>query len=152
MTRTYRLEEEEDFGFLLYGIQTLPLDEYKWIFHLNQKLNIQLSRIQDFTLQKNAISYSFSQYHYHNTSQLLDIDVFSQLSLPTEAPSDENSLFEKEIRQEYLLPKYKNFQYILKLNSLHNTDFLLHLQAQSEVTQIQELQFKNSTELEKFLA
>ncbi len=152
MSAKYQLDEDPlELGFILYGLYVSTLEEYKWILKINQVCGLQLLRVQDFKAFKNGKEYSFSQYDSTKENSDLDIQIFAHKSHSIMEKIN-NSLFESLPTQEFIFPKYRNFNFILKLNSPPNPEFLLHLQAQSEILEIQELDITNFKELENFIA
>jgi hypothetical protein len=130
----------EDSSQLLL-IKTQPIAIHKFVFNLNNHLNIKFLCKNNHLLNINHTFYShfYYQFEYHDGENIEEIELFQNESLPNTVDSDENSLFSSIEEVNYLIPEYKKFNYLIKFNSLLFQNFSLDLQNYNLVLGIKEI-------------
>ncbi|MDO5656294.1 MAG: IPExxxVDY family protein [Flavobacteriaceae bacterium] len=103
--------EEE---FTCYGIQSKGMDEVKFVFHLNKLFSFQLSRIHDLDIDINNKTFCFSLYEYFDEIHSVEYFLIKNQSHPV-LISGADTLFGQIQETEFILNKYKGFDYIVKI-------------------------------------
>lgn len=101
-----------------YAIQTNGIDEAKFIFLLNKLLNFSFRRIHDLDVTIKGNVFCFSLYEYNNDIDAIDYYIFKNLSHPKKSSGTSTSLFDDIAESEFILKKYKGFDYIVKIPSV----------------------------------
>ncbi len=146
------VDEESEIDFTIYGIKTHSIPEYLFIFHLNRSFEAQFTRVEDLWIRRNNTPFSFSKYLFHFNQEQIIYEIFTHKSHPQITKNQTNSLFSEEVEITYLLPKKQFYNYILKTNFPLTKEILLHLHAQSEVIQVQQLSPQDHKELNVLIA
>ena len=126
MNKTFSLEEEEE-EFILIGLNTISLPDYKLAYLLNKELALNLERMDDLDVTQKGVTQCYSLYKgskentdYYLFAQKAHIKVNNQL---------QGSLFAEIEETAFLLKKRKFYNYFLKINTeiTEGVDFTLPL-------------------------
>lgn len=109
------LDEIEEDEFIYYGIIFRAYPEYKLIYKINQTLNYSFYREEDLDSRFNQETFYYSIYTMNINYEDVPIYLIKNKSHNKEIQL-ENSLFSDVNSFHFLLQRFKNFEYILKLN------------------------------------
>ena len=115
---------EPDYDFVLIGISSHAKD-YRICWALNNKLNIDLKKIDSLEIKGNkklSTPSFFSTFKFDDPGNFLEYVVLENFSEGKAPSPKENTLFKEErgaepsVENEYLIPEYKhlNFFFIVK--------------------------------------
>ena len=146
----YLLDDDFEEEFILYGIKTNNIKEYKFIYLLNKYLLTQFKRIEDLDVTFNKNTYCFSNYYYFDEISGNECYILQNNSQPLSKPPQQNSLFSEISEHHFLLKKYDFYDFFLKLNGniTQKPSFTLSLQ---KLNCIQYIKFIELTDNEKRL-
>ncbi len=143
---------DEDLNFFITTLQLSSVENYLFLFRLNTQLNLNFKRIEDLENFSNNEFYQHAQYESINEITGNQYKIISNVSNPKTLNSEEGSLFPTQESKTYLLPNFKNYQLLIKTDYPLNEDFLLHLQANSDVQHYRVLNFKEFDKLPNLIA
>ena len=115
-----------DNEFSLYGIQTYA-PSYKLIYYLNKKINTSFIRNDDIYLIENDFKIYLEKYSHFDINNEENWTLVSNESRNYKIKTNNLSLFRNSPYElTYLIPEYKMFNYILKIdNELPKKNFTL---------------------------
>lgn len=100
---------------LVYAIQSNGMNETKFIFNLNKILGFQFRRVDDLDITIKSKVFCFSLYEFEDEIAETQYYLIKNLSHPKISDSENNSLFGQVVETEFILNKYKGFDYIIKI-------------------------------------
>ncbi|CAI9429045.1 IPExxxVDY family protein [Candidatus Ornithobacterium hominis] len=109
------LDEIEEDEFLYYGIKFKTYPEYKLIYKINQALNFSFCREEDLDIRSNQEIFCYSVYTMNISFEEMKIYLIKNKS-HNKKIYIENSLFSHINTSNFLFQRFKNFNYILKLD------------------------------------
>ena len=105
-----------DSEFSLFGIQTNE-PSYKLAYYLNKDVNIEFQRDQDINIIENKQNIYLSKYIYYDSHNEQDWILVSNQSKTYDGNNSNLGMFnDKSYILSYLIPEYKMFNYILKID------------------------------------
>ncbi len=105
-----------DSEFSLFGIQTNE-PSYKLAYYLNKDVNIEFQRDQDVNIIENKQNIYLSKYIYYDSHNEQDWILVSNQSKTYDGNNSNLGMFnDKSYILSYLIPEYKMFNYILKID------------------------------------
>ncbi len=115
-----------DTEFSLFGIQT-DVPAYKLIYYLNKKINTSFIRNDDIYLIENDFKIYLEKYSHFDIINEENWTLVSNESRNYKIKTNNLSLFRNfPYELTYLIPEYKMFNYILKIdNELPKKNFTL---------------------------
>lgn len=129
---------------LLYGLKTLPMQEYKLVYLLNKALGYRFRRGKDLDVLKNGKIYCHSVYEYE--SEEIEMTLIYNLSHPQKVAPEKGtlSLFDELEEQRPLIERHSKISCFLKINSdfTLNTLPLARLKYVSSIKKIDDLKTK----------
>ena len=126
MSKQKKITLSIDTEFLLYGIQT-DAPSYKLIYYLNKKINTSFIRNDDIYLIENDFKIYLEKYSHFDINSEENWTLISNESRNYKTKTNNLSLFSNSpYKLTYLIPEYKMFNYILKVdNELPKKNFIL---------------------------
>lgn len=106
-------EFEED--FTCYAIQTNGMDETKFVYNLNKITGKKFQRVKDLDVNIKNSEYCFSFYAYHDKIKEIDYFLIKNQSHKVHSTDAQPSLFDHIEESEFVLKKYKEYDYLLKI-------------------------------------
>ena len=115
-----------DTEFSLFGIQT-NVPAYKLVYYLNKKINTSFMRNDDIYLIENNFRIYLEKYSHYDINNEETWTLVSNESRNYKTQINNLSLFSNSpYKLIYLIPEYKMFNYILKIdNELPKKNFIL---------------------------
>ncbi len=105
-----------DLEYSLFGIKTNE-PSYKLIYYLNKDMNISFQRDQDIDIIENNQYIYLSKYIYYDSYNEQDWILVSNQSKVHKHNDSNLGIFSNEsYTLSYLIPEYKMFNYILKID------------------------------------
>lgn len=106
----------DDFiDFQLVGVNSSFESSFQFIYHLNQEFNTYFQRIKDLDILINQQEFFFSTFHWYDSFHKMDYYIIENKPIEIDLKNiavDLSQLFDDEI---YLIERYKDFNYILKV-------------------------------------
>ena len=126
MSKQKKITLTIDNEFSLYGIQTYA-PSYKLIYYLNKKINTSFIRNDDIYLIENDFKIYLEKYSHFDIINEENWTLVSNESRNYKIKTNNLSLFRNfPYELTYLIPEYKMFNYILKIdNELQKKNFTL---------------------------
>lgn len=144
------IEDFEEDNICLFIIHT-SLEDYRLAYLLNRELNIQLTKASDDLKIESSIGYSAFTHFIHDDENLFacwdliqnKTEIQSlKMVLEEDLFSIENNSVEK---REYLLPEYKNADYVLKVaipeNVVNASTIVSKIQSINQISTAYEVDF-----------
>ena len=119
--KKYKLSFESD--YYLFGIQT-DAPSHKFIYFINKDLKINFFREKDLKLLNYNQSVYLPKFVYNDFKRDQDWILISNRSgYISNLGEDYNQIFyEKSVNYLYLIPEYKMFNYILKIENFNDSE------------------------------
>lgn len=135
-------EFEDDDEFTLFGVRTSITKEYKFVYWLNRELQFQFHRIEDLDIYMQGNLQCHSMYFYEDMLEGVSYRLIQNAShsIPRELDSPA-TLFGEVGEKQFLLKKYKFYNYLLKLNTSlpEDSSFELSLQQLSFIDHLKRI-------------
>tara|TARA_B100001559_G_C16457326_1_gene602229 strand:+ start:462 stop:926 length:465 start_codon:yes stop_codon:yes gene_type:complete len=114
--QTKKLTLSLDLEYSLFGIQTRA-PSYKLVYFLNKGINIELKRDNDIHIIENNQTIYLSRYTYYDSCHEQEWALVNNESKVQSIDDADLSIFNKDSYYlSYLIPEYKMFNYILKID------------------------------------
>ena len=119
--KKYKLSFESD--YYLFGIQT-DAPSHKFIYFINKDLKINFQRDKDLELLNYNQSVYLPKFVYNDFKRDQDWILISNRSVYiSNSDEDYNQIFhEKSVNYIHLIPEYKMFNYILKIENFNDNE------------------------------
>ena len=116
--------------YSLFGIQT-DAPSYKLVYYLNKNMNISFKRDEDIDIIENNQSIYLSRYTYYDSYTEQDWTLVSNQSKIKDINSSDSGMFTNQSYIfSYLIPEYKMFNFILKIDGeLETKDKILTMKS-----------------------
>lgn len=130
----HTLQIEEDYDFTLIGIAS-HVKDYRICWALNKVLSIYLKKQDALEIKdkKQSSPSYFSFFKFDDAENFLEYHVISNLSESKIISSSENTLFPdissqgESLQNEYLLPEFKNFNFLMIIKGELNDNMINEL-------------------------
>ena len=126
MNKKKKITLSIDTEFSLFGIQA-NVPAYKLVYYLNKKINTSFIRNDDIYLIENDFKIYLEKYSHYDVNNEETWTLVSNESKNYNTKINNLSLFRNSTyKLNYLIPEYKMFNYILKIdNELPKKNFIL---------------------------
>lgn len=112
-----RLQDNDFYDdFLLIGIKVFKYDLTKFIYLFNKHFDTKFKRVEDLDASYEGDVFYHALFVYDDEAAYNYYTIIKNISFPKVNKSDELSLFSESERQFYMLSRYKEFDYLLKIN------------------------------------
>lgn len=102
--------------FLLIGIKIVERDLTRFIYLFNKYLSVKFTRTDDLDVSYGGKVFYHALFEYEDDVCFNHYTIIKNLSFPIINENGGLSLFSESERQFYLLSRYKEFDYLLKIN------------------------------------
>lgn len=105
-----------DEDFLLIGIKIAERDLTRFIYLFNKYLCVKFTRADDLDVSYGGEVFYHALFEYEDGACFNHYTIIKNISFPKINKHDGLSLFPESERQFYLLSRFKEFDYLLKIN------------------------------------
>lgn len=138
MPRFLLEEDDEDlFNFNVIGLQSTLNEDFRFVFHINQYFHTRFERIHDLHILHKKEPFTFSVFQFIDEQNHCKYTLYRNESFVKEI-SDTNdfSLFSSFDTKHFLLPQYKQFNYLVKMEGEQLDEISLHLHQNSFINYV----------------
>lgn len=138
-------EEEETFNIGLVRL-VKPLPEHELFYQINQENQLSFKKIEDLDIQGEFFHYFHSVFEAYSRESKSCIKFIKNKSTEVNKKKEINTLFADEEDVKYLLPNFKDVDYIIKTSD-NIPEFSLILLPENIMFQIQNFELTSEEEL-----